>query len=391
MNFATPARKITLVLVAIVLVAIFGVLLFETFNARATPEEIQIWVEGPWAYADDTRPGQTGIVLVAPNPDAIHHTAPAIGHHNGDYEFSSGSVLRDFPKRRPIKQASTANPQRINFSNQNLANFLSRVATDRHILFLPKPDWYEESAIAMAKLRSTWWSKCFPDCGSEVPHTNQMILHYGVSSLPDTFEVKSSDEDKRLFFRDRNVITIFMTAEGRIDPCDSDARLAFHRLVGLFSATLYIDLRDTTNKYPSDDPNDTEGCLANDPQNPDNNDPNMPNLRITRSLSGALHDLQSYILTPKKEDADRARANWNQVRRANKFFGPTEGDKRKEFDDNMAIVDGYLTDLEGDRKFSVTPTKALVALVNAGKSIPFHNGSGACRNPLIELTPEAPQ
>jgi len=216
-----------------------------------------------------------------------------------------------------------------------------------------------------------------------------MIFHYTVTSL-DGFSVGPTPQTQTpLKFQDRHIITIFMTAKGEIDDCDSGGRLAFRELVRLFSLNLYVDLRiKSTGPYPSDDPLGPSPCLDSDPQNPANNNAKKPEDKITRSLAGALEDLANYVLDPHHIPAVQARADWNQVNHARNLV-PTEHD-RQQFDESMAILNNFLTGIE-DAKTATTDSSATIsALQNVQmvrKVIPFHNGSGACRNPLLQLNP----
>ena len=85
--------------------------------------------------------------------------------------------------------------------------------------------------------------------------------------------------------------------------------------------------------------------------------------------------------------ADQARADWNRINRAGNLVGPLDSQKRQTFNQNMATIDSFLKSLDGaqESRTQVSPIDALRSVKAAGKVIPFHNGSGACRNPLIKL------
>jgi len=353
--------------------------------------EVEVWVEGPWAYADDPRDPQR-IVLIAPDSDSIEHTPAAVAHKTGDVELDSDSVLEIKSLTHTQQSCSTCsaiNSQTADVNKQALVKLLDS-KKGRYVISLPKPDSYEEAVGQESRVRSAWWDNCRPNnCGPQRPRTTQMIFHYTVSSL-DGFSVGPTPQTQTsLKFQDRHIVTIFMTAKGEIDDCDSGGRLAFRELVRLFSLNLYVDLRiKSTGPYPSDDPPGPSPCLDGDPQNPGNSDAQKPAYKITRSLAGALEDLANYVLDPGHSPAVQARADWNQVNHYRNLV-TTEHD-RQQFDESMANLNNFLTSIENAKKITADSSATISALQNleiVRKLIPFHNGSGACRNPLLQLNP----
>ena len=389
MKLGTLTRTVSAVLIFSCVLATLATYPHSVSAISAATGDVEIWVEGPWAYADDPRPGQKGrIVLIAPVETKISHTPPAVGHRTGDYELMTQDWVLEIKNFMRNPQMSVINAHPADVDKQALTTLLDKGA-DRYVISLPQPDFYEEAVKQEGRAHSTWWDDCLGNCGPQPARTTQMILHYTVSSLDGFSLGPPAQKPISLSFQDRHVIKIFMTPKGEMDDCDSGGRLAFRELVRLFSLTLYVDLRAKgDDKYPSDDKMDRWFCLTDDPQNPANNDAQKPTYKITRSLAGALDDLADYILVPDRKRAEQARADWNQVRRARNLV--SGDDKRKKFTDSIVTLDSFLTSLEGEagNKTQVLPIDALISLKTARTLIPFHNGSGACRNPLLKLNPK---
>jgi hypothetical protein len=371
-----------------------------TTTSNTTLPEVEVWVEGPWAYADDPRDAQS-IVLIAPDSDSIQHTHAAVTHSAGDRELDYDSVLEIRNLTHTQQACSTCiriNAYPAGVDRRVLTNLLSS-GTGRYVISLPKPDRYEEAVGQESRVRSRWWDDCRPsqNCEGQPPHTTQAIFHYTVNRL-DGFSIgPNAQQQTPLFFEDRHVITIFMTPKGEIDQCDSVGRLAFHHLVTLFSLNLFVDLRTklvgsnaATGPYPSDDPPGPSTCLDSDPQNPRNNDPQNPTFRVTRSIAAALDDLANYFRNPDQGSALQARAEWNQIYQyRHLIFKESE---RQQFDNSMAILKDILTGTENPQTTNTKPDSAVIvrALDNlevVRRRIVFHNGSGACRNPILQLNP----
>jgi hypothetical protein len=359
--------------------------------------EVEVWVEGPWAYADDPRDAQR-IVLIAPDSDSIQHTHAAVAHSAGDRELDSDSVLeiRNLTHTQQACSTCTINAYQVDVDRRVLTDLLGS-RTGRYVISLPKPDRYEQAVGQESRVRSRWWDDCRPrqNCGGQPLHTTQVIFHYTVSALEGFSIGPTAQQQTTLSFEDRHVITIFMTPKGEIDQCDSVGRLAFHHLVRLFSLNLYVDLRTkivgsnaSTGPYPSDDPPGLSTCLDSDPQNPRNNDPQNPTYQVTRSIAAALNDLANYFRNPDQGSAVQARAECNQIHHYRNLV-PTDTD-RQQFDNSMAILNDILTGTENRQTKnakldSVVLIRALDNLEVVRRRIVFHNGSGACRNPILQV------
>lgn len=205
----------------------------------------------------------------------------------------------------------------------------------------------------------------------------QMILHYSVTSL-DGFILDATPYE----FEDQRFIHIFMTPQGKMDPCDTGGRRAFAGLVGLFTLKsaepLYIDLPSPVGPYASDDPQGAPNCLDNDPQKP------LPP-PIAGSLEDALSYLDGYIVNPEQGEPRLARASFERVYN---FRNLLPKEPRHSFEENMETLDIFLKRVqEGSKPSSKEQIKALQNFEIAKKSINRHDGSGACRNPLLPLSP----
>jgi hypothetical protein len=371
----------------IALLALGCVLVARSPNLLVSPEpatpnislqDVEVWVEGPWAYTDDPR-DSTRIALIAPNPKSIGHLAPAVAHRTGDLKLDADSVLEianlaHLPQ--PCSTCSMVVAPQPKVLKQKLTDVLN-AKKGWYVITLPKPDFYEEAVGQESKIGSVWWDDCRPNCitsSVRQSHTTQIILHYSVNALQG-FTVNKT----KLDFQDRHTVNIFMTPKGEIDDCDSGARATFKELVALFSLQLYIDLPVSSGHYPSDDDPGTPNCLDSDPQKPANN--------VAGSLADALERLRDYILEPAPGLASRARAAWNQLNQARNLV--PSGDL-PTFNENMAGLDQFLRSAEEAKKTtpdSPATMRALLSLKAVSQSIPRHNGSGACRNPLLKLNP----
>ena len=335
--------------------------------------EVQVLVDGPWAYADDPRDA-TRVVLIAPSPSSINHFIPAIGHKGGALELSLDSRVEiDKPAPSPCPGCSSDVPYRPKVDRQGLIDLLNS-KKDRYLISLPKPDFYEEGISQESKVGTVWWGDCYPSCkgsSTQAPFTTQVILHYATDGS-NGFSVNG----KSLHFEDHNRVEIFMNPKGKMEDCDSGGRLAFRGLVRLFSLKLYVDYGDANNHYPSDD--DPEDCLGSDPQNPSN--------AMAASLEVALDRLGDYVVQPMPADAAQARADWNQVNHARNLVPDNQ---RKQFGADMVNLDTFLKKVSNDKKIKIDSSVTVAALQSLRAVhgfIPFHDGSGACRNPLLGLT-----
>jgi hypothetical protein len=340
---------------------------------NAPISDVAVWVDGPWAYTDDPR-DSTRIVLIAPEPTAANHFVPAIGHKGGALEISPDSTIQITNlSSNPCPTCSNDNPYRAKVDRQRLLDLL-KSKKDRYAISLPKPDYYEEGVGQESKVGTIWWGKCYPACtGSSTrkSFTTQVILHYTTKDSQG-FSVDGTS----YYFEDRNRVEIFMNPRGKMDDCDSGGRLAFRERARLFSLTRYIDYGDANNRYPSDD--DPQDCLGSDPQNPSNGK--------VASLEVALERLEDYVMQPASADASQAREAWIQVNHARNLVSK---DNKREFERSMASLAEFLKRAGLREKANIDSALTLGALQSlraVHQSIPFHDGSGACRNPVLALT-----
>jgi hypothetical protein len=362
-----------------------------TPGVRAASEDVEVWVEGPWAYADDPRPGQTGIVLIAPNATSINHLPPAVGYADGDSPVGVSTITINkltTPSPCPARCVPLFPPP-VPVDKNKLISLLNTSAGN-YVISLPHPDYYEQAVGQESRLRYGWWDECRPFNAPHVPpnkncqntsvqkkFVTKMILHYSVTTLDGFFLDATRHE-----FEDQRFIHIFMTPQGKMDPCDTGGRRAFAGLVGLFTLKsaepLYIDLPSPVGPYASDDPPGAPNCLDNDPQKP------VPP-PIAGSLEDALSYLDAYIVNPEQGEPRLARACFERVYNF-RYLLPK--DPRHSFEENMETLDKFLKRVqEGSKPSSKEQIKALQTFEVAKKSINRHDGSGACRNPLLPLSP----
>jgi hypothetical protein len=264
-----------------------------------------------------------------------------------------------------------------------------------YIISLPRPDYYEQAVARPSRLRYGWWDECRPSnpppptlpdksckgTSAEGRFVTQMILHYSVTTL-DGFYL----DTKKHPFEDQRFIHIFMTPQGKMDPCDTGGRGAFFALVGLFTLKsakpLYIDLPKpmTQTNYASDDLPGMPNCLDNDPQKP------LPP-PMAGSLASALSYLRDYILNPKQGNARLARASFNRVYGFRALISTETKSPKETFEDSMRDLDEFLKTVQGGKKPRASKQiRALEDLEAATGPINRHDGSGACRNPLLPLS-----
>jgi hypothetical protein len=362
-------------------------------TVAAASEDVQVWVEGPWAYAPDPRTGHNGIVLIAPSGDAIDHFAPAVQYKAGDFSLSTTVTgyaqgyaeiaIKNMTSPSPCPApCSFSKPTAVPVDKKNLISLINKPGSN-YVISLPTPDYYEQAVVGESRLRYGWWKECHPTptststCGSSSNQdmfASQMILHYSVSTLAGiTIDGPAHPYD----FEDQRVIHIFMTPQTTMDPCDSPGRQTFLELVRLFTVKsaelLYIDLKDTKNgRYPSDS-DDKDGCLDNDPQNPINQN-------SVTSLRGAFETLRAYLVDPSDDRLPKAQASLKWI----KHYGHLVTTRQPLFDENVKSVESFL---KNKRPSSSKRIKVLRNLDAAERWIPFHDGSGACLNPLLPLNP----
>jgi hypothetical protein len=312
----------------------------------------------------------TEVVLIAPDPRSINHFIPSVKHKGGTLELLPDSRI-DISNlsSSPCPGCSNENPYRSKINRQTLVDLLGS-KKGRYAISLPKPDSYEEGVRERSKVGTVWWKDCYPACSGSSKiglYTTQVILHYKTKDSQG-FNVDHNGLD----FVDHDEFDIFMNPKGAIDDCDSGGRLAFKELVGLFSLKLYVDLQNSHKNYPSDD--DPEDCLGSDPQNPSN----------TTSLELALELLGNYVIQPVPADAAQARTAWAQVNHAHNLVSM---DERIQFERSMTKLDEFLKRVEAhnNKVDSSSTAQALKGIRTVRQSI-FHDGSGACRNPLLALS-----
>ncbi len=236
----------------------------ESVAAKAPVSDVQVLVDGPWAYSEDPRDAKR-IVLIAPTASSINHFIPAIGYKDGDLELLLDSTIEiSNLASNPCPGCSSDNPYKPKVDRQSLKDLLNS-KKGRYVISLPKPDFYEDGKHRESKVGMVWWGDCYPTCNgssTRAPFTTQVILHY-ITNDSQGFTVNGG---KSLDFEDHNRVEIYMNPKGKMEDCDSGGRLAFREMVRLFSLKLYVDYGDKNNNYPSDD--DPQDCLGSDPQKP---------------------------------------------------------------------------------------------------------------------------
>jgi hypothetical protein len=362
-----------------------------TSSVQAASEDVEVWVEGPWAYADDPRPGHDGIVLIAPNANSINHLPPAVSHAGGDSPVGSSIIaINNLTTPSPCPSPCTFHSSPDVPVDKNKLISLLNAPAGNYIISIPRPDYYEQAVTQSSRLRYGWWDECRP---FNPPHTptnknchnssaddkfvTQMILHYSVTDLDGfTLDMKAYD------FEDRRFIHIFMTPQGKMDPCDTDGRRAFGGLIGLFklksAEPLYIDLRSPNGPYASDDPPNAANCLDNDPQRPGH-------LSMAGSLTDSISYLEAYLISPAQGAPQRARDSFERI---DWFRILLPREQQSIFDTRMNAVNSFLEKIEKVRTPDPSEQiKAVQDLIVAVTLINRHDGSGACRNPLLPLNP----
>jgi hypothetical protein len=325
------------------------------------PKTYDVWVtiEGPWAYLED--PKSQRLLLIAPGLDDHHIPSVTSSNHACDSGCKKASPYPPTGSPLPIK-----------------ASVLQKIRDDkkghRYVLSLPIPDFYGSSMYERSRVSPIW----LQDPRARLVWytgvmTSMMELHYTVTQL-DGF----SFSGKTLPFQDNNRIAIGMSPIGEITACDSGGRDAFKALTQLFQVELYVDLRNDDGSYPSDTGGEHPECLYDDSQN--------PHRRSSGSFQAIFDDLSDYIDHPSKQLAERARVNLEQLQLIVAFLSTNEA---MEFENQRGKLRMFVEDTELVQAKSDSLNKeGALGSVALMRSIIFnnrHNGSGACRNPMLQF------
>jgi hypothetical protein len=223
------------------------------------------------------------------------------------------------------------------------------------------PKWFQDPGAPQA-----WYT------GSM---TSVMELHYTVTKL-DGFTLNNNG--KTIPFQDNNRIAIGMSPIGEMtNICDPSGRDAFRFLTRLLGVTLYVDLKTDSGYYPSDSGGEYQ-CLYDDTQNPHSG--------MGGSFQAILDDLADYIDAPSKEAAVRARFNLQQLKLVAPFFSM---DDATEFESRRGNLRRFVEEkAEAPEKADLKKKDRALEDIASMRSIIFnnrHNGSGACRNPILHF------